>query len=96
MLLLKRFSKTQYDSQLTYEIINIVFQLIKCTDSVMCWYSLDIYEPLLVNLASVILISDYNLFENVETILIHCILNTDYWPAMLSCDLWIIITRFNL
>lgn len=95
MLLLKRIIKTQCDSQLVYEIIYIVFQLIKCTDLVMCWFSLDIYEPLLVNLASVILMSDCNLFENVETILIQCILNTDYWPAMLSCDLWIIITRFD-
>jgi len=62
----------------------------------MCCYNVDIYDDLLINLASVILVSDYSLFENVENILIQSILNTEYWPAMFSSDLWIIIMRLVL
>ncbi|XP_050062718.1 uncharacterized protein LOC114128039 [Aphis gossypii] len=93
MLLIKRLTKTPCDQQ-AHQIICIVFDLIKSIDSVMCCYNVDIYEDLLINVASVILISDYNLFENVENILIENILNTEYWPALFSSDLWIIIMRY--
>lgn len=92
LLLLKRLTKAPHDQQ-AHQIICIAFNLIRCTDSVMCCYNLDIYEDLLISIASVILVSDYNLFENVEKILIQNILNTDYWPAMFSSDLWMIIMR---
>lgn len=91
MLLLKRLIKTPCYQQAN-ETIGIVFQLIRCTDSVMCCYN--IYDPLLINVASVILVSDYELFEKVEKIVIQNIINTEYWPAMFSSDLWIIIMRF--
>lgn len=94
MLLLKRLTKTSC-GQLDYEFICIVFQLIRCTESLMCYDNEDIYETLLINSASLILVSDYILFENVEKILIKNILNTEYWPAMFSSDLWIIIMRFS-
>jgi len=95
MLLIKRLTTTPCDQQ-AQQIICVVFDLIKSMDSVMCCYNVDIYEDLLINVASVILISDYNLFENVENILIENILNTEYWPALFSSDLWIIIMRFDL
>jgi len=41
-------------------------------------------------------VSDYDLFEKIEKILIKNILNTEYWPAMFSSDLWIIIMRSDL
>lgn len=53
----------------------------------------DIYVPLLVHSAAVVLASEYSLFETVETILIQNIVHTEYWPAMFSSDLWIIIMR---
>ncbi|XP_025422446.1 uncharacterized protein LOC112692105 [Sipha flava] len=93
MLLLKRLIKTPCNQQAD-ETIDIVFQLIKCIDPVMCCYNIDIYDPLLINLASVILMSDYKLFEKVEKIVIENILNTEYWSAMFSSDLWIIIMRY--
>lgn len=94
MLLLRRYIKTPCDQQ-AYGIICIVFQLIKCTDSIMCCTNIDMYESLLINLTSVILVSDYSLFEKVEKTLITNILNTDFWPALFSSDLWIIIMRFD-
>lgn len=93
MLLLKRLCKTPCDQQVN-ETIDIVFQLIKCIDPVMCCYNIDIYDPLLINLASVILMSDYKIFEKVEKVVIQNILNTEYWSAMFSSDLWIIIMRY--
>lgn len=93
ILLLKRLIKSPCDQQAN-ETIDIVFQLIRCIDSVMCYYNIDIYDPLLIHLASVILVSDYKLFEKVEKIVIQNIINTEYWPAMFSSDLWIIIMRF--
>jgi len=94
LLLLKRLTKTSCDQQ-AHQIICTVFNLIRSTDSIMCCYNVDIYEDLLINLASVILVSDYSLFENVEKVLIQNILNIEYWPAMFSTDLWIIIMRFE-
>lgn len=94
MLLIRRLTKTPCDQQ-AHKIINIVFNLIRSADSIMCCYNVDIYEDLLINLTSVILVSDYSLFENVENILIQNILNIEYWPAMFSIDLWIIIMRFG-
>lgn len=67
----------------------------KSADWAICSYRIDIYEPLLINLAAIILMSDYKLFEYVEKILIKNILNTEYWSAMLSIDLWIILMRFD-
>ncbi|XP_022169454.1 uncharacterized protein LOC111033157 [Myzus persicae] len=93
MLLIKRLTKNSCDQE-AYQIICIVFNLIRLTDSTICCYNVDIYEDLLINLASVILVSDYSLFENVEKILIQNILNIEYWPAMFSTDLWIIIMRY--
>ncbi|XP_060859164.1 uncharacterized protein LOC132936451 [Metopolophium dirhodum] len=93
MLLIKRLTKTPCDQQ-AHQIICIVFNLIRSAESIMCCYNTDIYEDLLINLTSVILVSDYSLFENVENILIQNILNTEYWPAMFSTDLWIIIMRY--
>lgn len=93
ILLLKRLAKTSCNQQ-AYEIICIGFKLLKSTDSMMSYYNNDIYEPLLINSASVILLSDCDLFENIEKVLIQNILNTEYWPAMFSIDLWIIIMRF--
>lgn len=93
-LLLKRLIKTPCH-QLSYDIISIAFQLIKCTDWTICSYSINIYEHLLINLAAVILMSDYNLFKYVEKILITNVLSTEYWPAMLSIDLWIVLMRFD-
>jgi len=96
MLLLERFTKVPCD-QYAYDIICIVFKFIRFGDSVMCCdNNIDIYEPLLIGIASVILVSDYDLFENVEKTLIKNILNTEYWPAIFSSDLWIIIMRFGL
>lgn len=94
MLLLRRYIKTPCDQQ-TYEIICIVLQLIKCDDSIMCCNNIDMYESLLINITSVIVVSDYSLFEKVERTLIINILNTDFWPAIFSSDLWIIIMRFD-
>jgi len=94
MLLLKRLTKTPCDQQ-AHQIICIVFNLMRSADSILCCYNVDIYEDLLINLTSVILVSDYSLFENVENILIENILNIEYWPAMFSTDLWIIIMRFG-
>lgn len=94
MLLLNRFIETPCEPQ-SFDIVLIIFQLIKCTDLAMCFCSINIYEPLLINLASVILVSDYGLFEKVEKILIKNVLNTDYWPAIFSSDLWIVISRFD-
>ncbi|XP_025195637.1 uncharacterized protein LOC112594842 [Melanaphis sacchari] len=93
MLLIKRLTKAPCDQQ-ARQIICVVFNLIKSTDSIMCCYNINIYEDLLINVASIILISDYSLFENVENILIQNILNTKYWPALFSSDLWIIIMRY--
>lgn len=93
MMLLKRYTKNQCDIQV-FEIMSNVFQLIRCADSFLCCYSIDLYEPLLIHLASAILVSDNNLFEKIEKIVIKNILNTEYWPAMFSSDLWIIIMRF--
>ncbi|VVC44804.1 Hypothetical protein CINCED_3A023342 [Cinara cedri] len=92
MLLLKHLSKTSWN-QLAYAIIYTIFQLIRYTDSVICCDNGDLYENLLIHLASVILVSEYILFEKVEKILIQNILNTEYWPAIFSSDLWIIIMR---
>lgn len=92
MLLLKRLIITPNEQQ-AYEIICVVFQLIKFTDSIMCYYNIDIYESLLINTASLILVSDF--FNDIEKILIQNIINTKYWPAMFSSDLWIIIMRFD-
>jgi len=94
MLLLKRLKKTSCDQQ-AHQIICTVFNLIRSADSLMCCYNVDIYEDLLINLASVILVSDYSLFETVEKVLIQNILYIEYWPAMFSIDLWIIIMRFE-
>ena len=94
MLLIKRLTKTPCDKQ-AHQIICIVFNLMRSANSVVCCYNVDIYEDLLINLTSVILVSDYSLFENVENILIENILNIEYWPAMFSTDLWIIIMRFG-
>lgn len=91
-MVLKRLTTTSC-GQLDYEIICIVFQLIRCTDSLMCCDNEDLYENLLINSAAVILVSNYILFDNIEKILIQNILNTDYWPAMFSSDLWIITMR---
>lgn len=91
MLLLKRLTKSPHEQQI-YEIIYIVFQLMKCTNSIMC-YNVDIYESLLINTASSILVCDFS--SNIEKMLIQNILNTEYWPAMFSSDLWIIIMRFE-
>lgn len=93
MLLLKRLIRTPNEQQ-AYEIICIVFQLIRCADSVMSCYNMDIYESLLINTASLIMVC--NFFHNIEKLLIHNILNTEYWPAMFSSDLWIIIMRYIL
>lgn len=94
MLLLNRFIETPCEQQ-SFDIILIIFQLIKFTDLTICCCSINIYEQLLINLASVILVSDYELFEKVEKIIIKNVLNTDYWPALFSSDLWIVITRFD-
>lgn len=94
MLLIKRLTKTPCDQQ-AYQIICTVFNLIRSVDPTMCCYNVDIYEDLLINLTSVILVSDYSLFENVEKVLIQNILNIEYWPAMFSTDLWMIIMRFD-
>lgn len=95
ILLLKRFIKTPCHRQQAYEIICIVFQFIRYSGSVMFCNNIDIYEHLLLNLVSVILVSDYSLFENIEKMLIKSILSTEYWPAMFSSDLWIIVMRFD-
>lgn len=91
-LLLNRFIEIPCEQQ-SFDVILIIFQMIKSTDLSMCVNSINIYEPLLINLVSVILVSDYELFEKVEKILIKNVLNTDYWPALFSCDLWIAVTR---
>lgn len=74
-------------------VVRAVFELIGRSDSVMCCYD-DVYEPLLVSVASAILVSDGQLFGDVETTLIKNVLNTDYWPAVFSSDLWIVVMRF--
>jgi hypothetical protein len=96
MLLTRRFFRSPYGSQQSHQLICNVFNLIKSSESAMCCYNVDIYEDLLINVASLILVSDYSLFENVENILIQNILNTEYWPALFSSDLWMIIMRFDL
>ncbi|XP_060847782.1 uncharacterized protein LOC132927288 [Rhopalosiphum padi] len=94
MLLTRRFFRSPYGSQQSHQLICNVFNLIKSSESAMCCYNVDIYEDLLINVASLILVSDYSLFENVENILIQNILNTEYWPALFSSDLWMIIMRY--
>lgn len=95
ILLLKRLTKTSFNQQ-AYEIICLGFKLLRCIDSMMGCYNIDVYESLLIHSASVILVSECNLFEKIEKVMIKNILNTEYWPAMFSSDLWIIIMRLFL
>lgn len=94
VLLLERLCKSPCEHQ-AYEIILLVFQIVRCTDCALCAPNTKIYEPLLIHIAAVVIVSKYSLFEKVEQLLFQSIISTDYWPVMLSSDLWMSIMRFT-